>query len=50
VLLSRPDGAGQIEKALHENDVEPATELVPDLPEMGGPEGCRSASGGLVAP
>src|SRR5215472_15892468 len=35
--LLRPDGAGWVEKALHENEneIEPATELVPDLPEMG---------------
>src|SRR5215471_18296536 len=35
VLLSQPSGASRIEKALHDYEVQPATELMPDLPEMG---------------
>ena len=34
-ILSLPGGSRGVEKALHENEIEPATELVADLPEVG---------------
>jgi hypothetical protein len=34
-ILLPPRGSWGVEKALHENEIEPATELASDLPEMG---------------
>ena len=34
-ILSPPGGSRGVEKALHENEIEPATKLLSDLPEVG---------------